>query len=78
MTKQLTETQVTAYHRDGFVYPVPVMSAEESWSYRARLEAFEGAHPDYMKGMKRHGIQGVREEGKHRNESQSFNQMDHA
>ena len=53
MTKHLTDTQVTAYRRDGFVHPIPVISAEESGSYRTRLEAFESAHPDYTKGMKR-------------------------
>lgn len=53
MTKQLTEDQVSAYRRDGFVYPIPVMSREEAGRFRNSLERFEHEHPDYLEGMKR-------------------------
>ncbi|PPR61382.1 MAG: hypothetical protein CFH10_01180 [Alphaproteobacteria bacterium MarineAlpha4_Bin2] len=44
---------MNAYQRDGFVFPVPVMSAEEALSYRVRFEQFERDRSHYMKGMKR-------------------------
>ena len=53
MTKQLTKEQVDAYHRDGVVYPVSVMSSEEARKYRSALEEFECAHPEYLDGGRR-------------------------
>ena len=53
MTKRLTADQVTAYRRDGFVYPIPVMKPDEAEEFRQALERFEREHPDYMSGMKR-------------------------
>lgn len=41
MRKVLTEQQVEKYHRDGFVYPVDLMSAEQAKDYLTRLEAAE-------------------------------------
>ena len=41
MTKLLTRAQVENYTRDGFVYPVDVMTADEAQSYLNRLEASE-------------------------------------
>ena len=53
MLKRLSEKQMNAYRRDGFVFPVSVMSAKEAFSYRARFEQFERDRPQYMKGMRR-------------------------
>jgi non-heme Fe2+,alpha-ketoglutarate-dependent halogenase len=41
MTKILTTAQVESYTRDGFVYPVDVMTADEGQSYLSRLEVSE-------------------------------------
>ena len=53
MTKQLTKEQVDAYHRDGVVYPVSVMSSEEARKFRFALEKFEYAHPEYLDSGRR-------------------------
>ena len=49
----MSADQVTAYWRDGFVYPIPVMSRDATSRYRKALEKFERDHPDYMFGIKR-------------------------
>lgn len=41
MPKRLTEVQIAAYRRDGFVAPVPVLNTEEVRRYRSGLESFE-------------------------------------
>jgi non-heme Fe2+,alpha-ketoglutarate-dependent halogenase len=41
MSKVLTADQVSRYRRDGFHFPVPVLSTAEARSYRDRLEANE-------------------------------------
>ena len=46
MPKLLTQSQVDAFHRDGFVAPVRVLSAERARYYRGCLEAFEAKFPD--------------------------------
>ena len=46
MLKKLTQAQVEAYHRDGFVFPIDVMSASEANNLRSRLEDIEHNHPD--------------------------------
>ena len=43
MSKRLSPAQVAAYERDGFVCPVPVLSAAEAQAARAELEAWEAA-----------------------------------
>ena len=43
MSKLLSPKQVAAYERDGFVCPVPVLSAAEAQAARAELEAWEAA-----------------------------------
>ena len=52
-TKRMRAEQVTAYWRDGFIYPISVMSFTEAEEYREALEKFEHDHPDYMSGIKR-------------------------
>ncbi len=54
MTAGLTESQVEHYKREGYVFPVPVMSREEAASYRARLEAFEEMNGGPIAGNMRH------------------------
>ncbi|MBO89166.1 MAG: phytanoyl-CoA dioxygenase [Rickettsiales bacterium] len=53
MTIKLTDEQVDAYHRDGVVYPISVMSREEARKCRSALETFECAHPEYLDGGRR-------------------------
>jgi hypothetical protein len=43
MSKRLSAAQVAGYERDGFVSPVPVLSATEALAARAELEAWEAA-----------------------------------
>jgi hypothetical protein len=41
MPKSLSEEQVEAYRRDGYLAPLPILSAKEAGSYRRELEAVE-------------------------------------
>lgn len=57
MSKALTLEQVAAYHRDGAVWPIDALTAEEVARYRGALEAFEkaegvslGKHPRKLRG----------------------------
>jgi ectoine hydroxylase-related dioxygenase (phytanoyl-CoA dioxygenase family) len=45
MPKLLTQAQVEAFQRDGFVSPVRAISAERARYYRERLESFEARFP---------------------------------
>lgn len=45
MTKVLASEQVAAFERDGFVAPVPALSAERAAHYRRALESFEARFP---------------------------------
>lgn len=54
MPKVLTQEQVDRFWRDGCVFPIRVMSAEEAAQLRARLEAFERATGGPLKGDLRH------------------------
>ncbi len=42
---KLSQTQVDAFHRDGYLAPVDVFSVEEARRWRADLEAFEATLP---------------------------------
>ncbi|MDF1790415.1 MAG: phytanoyl-CoA dioxygenase family protein [Thalassobaculaceae bacterium] len=53
MPKLLSAVQMDAYHRDGFLSPVTVMTEAEAADYRARLEAAEAAWPEAMQGANR-------------------------
>lgn len=53
MTSGLSPEQVNAFHRDGFVFPVDVLTSEEVASILARLKQVEGADPDAFGGVKR-------------------------
>lgn len=43
MPKHLTEEQILAYHRDGCVFPVPLLTPREAASIRRKFEALEAA-----------------------------------
>ena len=51
MAKILTEIQVAAFQRDGFLSPVRAMSAERAHHYRERFESLEARVAD-IKRMK--------------------------
>ena len=53
MPKMLTEEQVEAYHRDGFVHPIRVMSAGDAESFRLRLEDAERCYAESINGQNR-------------------------
>ena len=60
MPKLLGEDQVSAFHADGFVTPIPVLSSDEAARYRRRFEAYERAHDDWCslaRGQKLHLLQ---------------------
>jgi hypothetical protein len=41
MPKTLTPQQVSAYHRDGFLFPLPAIGKDAARRYRSCLEAHE-------------------------------------
>jgi len=41
MPKVLTEEQVEAYHRDGYLFPVRIMRRDQATELRSKLESFE-------------------------------------
>src|SRR5580692_4025036 len=41
MTQHLTQAQRDAYHRDGYLFPLPAFDPDEARRYRAALEDFE-------------------------------------
>jgi len=54
MPKILTQQQIDTYWRDGCVFPIRVMSADQAAEIRARLEAFEKKTGGPLKGDLRH------------------------
>ena len=56
MTKRLGPEAVAQYRRDGFHFPVRVLSAPEARSYRDRLEAAERAAGGPLAGDRRHKV----------------------
>lgn len=60
MPKLLDPEQISAFHRDGFVAPVAVLSREETAAYRRRFEDYERGHDGWYalsKGQKIHLLQ---------------------
>ena len=41
MAKRLSAEAVAQYRRDGFYFPLPVLSADEARGYRHKLETYE-------------------------------------
>lgn len=56
MAKRLSTETVARYRRDGFHFPVRVLSAPEARSYRDRLEAAERAAGGPLAGDRRHKV----------------------
>lgn len=56
MGKRLSAEQVSAYRRNGFHFPLRVLSAEEARGYRDRLEAHERATGAPIAGNMRHKV----------------------
>lgn len=54
MLKLLTQAQIDQYRKDGFVFPVRVMSEDAALECRRRLEAFEAATGGPLRGDLRH------------------------
>jgi non-heme Fe2+,alpha-ketoglutarate-dependent halogenase len=54
MPKILTQEQIDAFHRDGAVFPIRVMSREDALAIRAKLETFENKTGGPLKGDLRH------------------------
>ena len=46
MPKVLLQSQIDQFHDQGFLSPIPVLSAKEVAYFRGRLEAFEAKFPD--------------------------------
>lgn len=53
MAKKLTEAQIAAFHRDGFVFPIEVFSEQEALRLRKELEAAEAKWPEAFQGAAR-------------------------
>jgi chlorinating enzyme len=56
MPKVLSDADVKRYHREGFLFPVPVLSREEARGYRDRLEAYERGSGGPIAGNLRHKV----------------------
>lgn len=56
MAKRLSTEAVAQYRRDGFHFPVRVLSAQEARSYRDRLEVAERAAGGPLAGDRRHKV----------------------
>jgi non-haem Fe2+, alpha-ketoglutarate-dependent halogenase len=54
MPKALTEAQIAAYERDGYLAPVPVMSEADARALRAHLETIEAGMGGPLRGDIRH------------------------
>ncbi len=46
MPASLSCSQIAAYHKDGFLFPIDVMPAERAADLRSGIEALETAYPD--------------------------------
>ena len=56
MPKVLSRDQVEAFERDGFVFPVPVLTPQETRSFRDRLETYEGEVGHPIQSNMRHNV----------------------
>ena len=56
MGKRLSAEAVAQYRRDGFYFPLPVLSAAEACGYRDKLEAHERATGGPIAGGMRHKV----------------------
>ena len=56
MPKLLSPEAEAQYERDGYYFPVRILSTEEALSYRRRLEAYEAATGGPIQSNRRHKI----------------------
>lgn len=56
MPKRLSAEAVAQYRRNGFYFPVPVLSAAEAHSYRDRLESYERSSGGPIAANMRHKV----------------------
>jgi hypothetical protein len=56
MLKSLTQDQVEAYHRDGYLSPIDALSASEAAEFRRALEQAEAQWPDATSGSGRNNL----------------------
>lgn len=56
MPKRLTDADVAAFWRDGFHFPVRVLSTDEAARYRSALEAYEAAAGGPISANMRHKV----------------------
>jgi non-heme Fe2+,alpha-ketoglutarate-dependent halogenase len=54
MPKSLTQAQIAAYEREGYLAPVPVMSAAGARTLRVTLETIEAGTGGPLRGDLRH------------------------
>ena len=54
MTRLLSPASVARYQRDGFFFPITVLTTAEAAEYRGRLEAVEAEHGGALTGELRH------------------------
>lgn len=54
MPRRLTHQEVEQFHRDGFLFPIRVMSEDDALALRRRLEAFERSAGGPLRGDLRH------------------------
>ena len=50
MTRRLSSDALERYRRDGFYFPIPVLTPDEARELRRRLEAVETAHGGRLAG----------------------------
>ena len=53
MPKRLTAAQLEAFHRDGFCFPIDIMSPEEAAAQRRALERSEELYPEEFNAFSR-------------------------
>jgi ectoine hydroxylase-related dioxygenase (phytanoyl-CoA dioxygenase family) len=51
MANHLTSDQVARYKRDGFLFPLRAMAADDAPGHRTHLEATRVSHPELMQGV---------------------------
>ena len=53
MPKALSQDQIDRFHRDGYLFPVPILSPEDATKYRQRLENLEQSGGGRFTGIHR-------------------------
>ena len=53
MGKVLSQQQISAYNKEGFISPIDVMSEDEALAYAQRLQTAEAKYPSHLTGVNR-------------------------